>query len=358
MKPVVAIAALVVLGIAMMSNVAGNAPGATATDSLHRQPIVAEVELSPVADTVVARADYTAGSTYEVPPPQLDGAQPVVVAVYVEEGGSIEDGDLVASVGGRPMLALDGSIPMYRTIVPNDTGPDVEMLQRGLARTGYLAPDTVADGVFGRSTMSAVEKLYRTHGSEPIRGLSSDGRSSGPTVPRGEIAFIPGLPATVASVNARPGNTAAESVVAVLYADEELHFDTTPAIATALDTGLPVELSDPRTGFAAGSTIAAVGTAIDGVIRVQLFVPGELGEDDVGRNFKAIIHLNEATPVLNVPLGAILTGSDGTTFVYVLASDREYYRQPVAVERIDVGRAVIAAGLEPGQRVIIGWYEP
>ncbi len=359
MKHFLVIVALAAAVVALLSSIGDSTPSAAADAPLLRQPIVAEVELSPVTDTIVARADYTAGSTLAVPPPRLEGAQPVVVALLVEERGSIIEGALIASVGGRPLIALDGPIPMYRTILPSDTGPDVELIQLGLARLGYLPSDHEADGVFGASTMAAVEKMYRAAGFVPLQGFSRDGRRRGPTVPLGEIAFIPGLPATVATVSARPGETATESVVSVANAAPGLSIETTPDIASILQIGQPIDLSDSRTGFEGSSVVSGVGSVDDGLVRVQLEVPVGLGVDDVGRNFMAVIRLNDATPVLNVPLGAILTDSDGSTYVHVLDSEREFYRRPVRVERTDLGRAVIAPGaLESGELVIVGWYEP
>lgn len=357
MRAFLLIASLVAAGLALLSSFGDTALQAAAESPLLRQPIAAEVELSPITDTLVARADYTAGSTLKVPPPALEDAQPVVVAMHVEELGTIEDGGLIASIGGRPMFALDGPIPMYRSVLPYDTGADVEMLQRALLRTGYLPPEIAIDGVFGKSTMAAVERLYRAHASEPAKGYSRDGLKRGTVIPLGEIAFI-GLPASVAAINATTGETATDSVVEVAYANAELIFETTPDSAAALEKGQRVGLSDDRSGFAAPSVVTSIGDPKDGVVRVWLEPPESLQADDVGKNFKAIVHLNDAVPVLNVPLGAILTDSDGSTYVYVLASDHEYFRQPVAVERIDLGRAVIAEGsLGPGQLVIVGWYE-
>lgn len=359
MKLFLAVVALAVAGFVVLSGLGDGRPAATADTPLLRQPIVAEVEVTPIADTIVARADYTAGATIGVPPPQLEGARPVVVELFVEERGPIEEGAIIASVGGRPMFAFDGPIPMYRTIVPDDTGADVKLIQQALVQTGYLPKDTVADGVFGASTRGAIDKLYRSFGFDPLQGFSGDGRRRGSTIPLGEIAFIPGLPAIVATVTTSEGKTAAESVIAVAAAAAELSISATPDVAAVLEVGQPVELSDDRTGFAASSVVTGMGAGADGAVRVALEVPASLGADEVGRNFKAVVHLDDTAPVLNVPLGAVLTDSAGSTYVYVLSSETEYYRQPVGVERRDLGRAVVTEGdLEPGQLVIVGWYEP
>ena len=351
--------ALIAAGLALLASLGDGAPSAAADVALSRRPIVAETEMSPIADTLVARADFSAGSTFKVPPPRLESAKPVVVALHLAEREAIEEGDLLASVGGRPMFAFDGPIPMYRAVLPYDVGPDIEFIQHGLVRSGYLDPDTQPDGIYGKATMHAVEQLYRASGFEPINGCSNDGRYRGPVIPLGEIAFIPGLPASVAAISAERGETATESVLEVAYSNAQLSFETAPDNASALTQGQRVELSDNRTGFAATSAVQSIGEAKDGVVRVGLEVPDGLSPDDVGRNFKAIVHLNDAAAVLNVPLGAILTDSDGSTYVHVLATDHEYFRLPVAVKRVDLGRAVIAEGsLEPGQLVVVGWYEP
>ena len=44
---------------------------------------------------------------------------------------------MLIEVNGRPVLALQGDAPMYRTLRPGDTGDDVRQLELALARLGF-----------------------------------------------------------------------------------------------------------------------------------------------------------------------------------------------------------------------------
>lgn len=77
--------------------------------------------------------------------------------------GKIKAGAVVMEVNGRPVFALEGAVPMHRTIGPGAKGTDVKQLQKGLRRLGYRAPAT---GVFDAATVAAVTRWYAAKGYE------------------------------------------------------------------------------------------------------------------------------------------------------------------------------------------------
>lgn len=90
----------------------------------------------------------------------------IVTGVFVAVGQSIESGTVVAQVAGRPMIALLGQVPAYRTMAPGMTGDDVRGLQQTLIALHYLAEGNDT-GLFGELTQAAVEAFYRDRGYEP-----------------------------------------------------------------------------------------------------------------------------------------------------------------------------------------------
>jgi PT repeat./Putative peptidoglycan binding domain. len=75
--------------------------------------------------------------------------------------GRLAEGDVLMEVDGRPVFALEGTVPMHRTITPGAKGADVRQLQRALRRLGYRVR---ASGEFDRTTADAVRRWYAKKG--------------------------------------------------------------------------------------------------------------------------------------------------------------------------------------------------
>jgi hypothetical protein len=79
----------------------------------------------------------------------------------------IQEGDTLLEVTGRPVLVLQGELPMYRRMVIGTEGPDVAQLERALVRLGYDVGQV--DTVFHASTASAVELRERADPADEAR---------------------------------------------------------------------------------------------------------------------------------------------------------------------------------------------
>ncbi len=126
--------------------------------------ITVEVELVELATRLIVRGDIV----YDEPESLgLSGSlgpsveAPVVTRV-VEEGGTLGEGQLALEVAGRPVLFLQGEIPMYRDLRPGSSGVDVEQLELALARLGYYA-GTPNDS-WDSQTGTAIESWYADAG--------------------------------------------------------------------------------------------------------------------------------------------------------------------------------------------------
>lgn len=88
-----------------------------------------------------------------------EGAEQRVTKAPVS-GAEVKEGDVLMTVNGRPVLALQGTVPMYRAMGPGMSGDDVKQLQKALGRLGF-EPGGVT-GTFGQGTAAAVTGWY-TH---------------------------------------------------------------------------------------------------------------------------------------------------------------------------------------------------
>ncbi|NED91520.1 Tat pathway signal protein [Streptomyces sp. SID11233] len=88
-----------------------------------------------------------------------EGAEQRVTKAPVS-GAEVKEGDVLMTVNGRPVLALQGTVPMYRAMGSGMSGDDVKQLQKALGRLGF-EPGGVT-GTFGQGTAAAVTGWY-TH---------------------------------------------------------------------------------------------------------------------------------------------------------------------------------------------------
>ena len=78
------------------------------------------------------------------------------------KGAELAESAVTMEVSGRPVLVLQGDVPMYRDLRPGDTGADVRQLEEALARLGF-SPGKV-DGTYDVSTEAAVDAWYERMG--------------------------------------------------------------------------------------------------------------------------------------------------------------------------------------------------
>ncbi|GIJ60273.1 peptidoglycan-binding protein [Virgisporangium aurantiacum] len=153
----------------LIGSTAVKSPAQIAAETRPPDPSVltAPVERRVLTQTVTARGTVAASATVEVTPVAAaagTGAQ-VVTAVRVARGATVEPGDVLLEVSGRPLIALPGTVPAYRDLRPGAAGDDVRQLQEALRTLGHYAGGDRA-GRFGPATKAAVRKLYAAVGHE------------------------------------------------------------------------------------------------------------------------------------------------------------------------------------------------
>lgn len=123
--------------------------------------ITAAVERRVVVRALTGRATVAFTDLVEVTAPDEGGR---VTSTPLQEGDPVEEGSVLIEVGGRPVVALVGTTPMYRTLTIGLSGPDVGQFEAALQRLG-VSPGPV-DGVFDEATEAAVRQFYALFGSD------------------------------------------------------------------------------------------------------------------------------------------------------------------------------------------------
>lgn len=115
----------------------------------------------------------------------LNQATGIVTSLVWQAGDVADAGAVLYTVDLRPVVVAAGDVPAFRDLHSGARGDDVTQLQELLAATGHFAG--APDGVFGRSTERAVRAWQQD------LGLAADG-----VVRRGDVLFVPSLPARLA----------------------------------------------------------------------------------------------------------------------------------------------------------------
>lgn len=111
-------------------------------------------------------------------------------------GTILQNGDVIARVNEVPVVLLDGELPMYRTLRNGVEGQDVLQLEQALVDLGFDPDATVTiDEEFTSSTETMVESWQES------LGVSETGR-----VTVGQVVFVPGS-AQIRSHNASVGSS-------------------------------------------------------------------------------------------------------------------------------------------------------
>lgn len=122
--------------------------------------ITVPVENRVIANDVSLRADvlYDESVAVTIDTTDISGT-PVVTGQVPEVGTTIDAASVVLEVAGRPVIALPGELPAYRTLRVGVSGPDVVQLKQALAALG-INPGNVESDVYDAATVAAVDQLY------------------------------------------------------------------------------------------------------------------------------------------------------------------------------------------------------
>jgi peptidoglycan hydrolase-like protein with peptidoglycan-binding domain len=360
--------------------------------------LTAAVVRKVLSTSLVMRGSFSAGRQFTFAPRSVassaagpGGDTLIVTAVRTREGAAVRPGKVLLEVSERPVYALPGAFPAYRDLMPGQTGKDIASLRAGLARLGY--PSSDRPRYFGAGTEAAVTRFYRAIGypvpltpadakAGPAEGGPAEGGESAPSpsvstrprgpaarpkpmVPRSEVAFLPDLPARVADLPVRVGDTVPDRLITFTTGDLTLTAKLNPETAGLVKTGMKARIASETTGFDGSGTVASIGRkpspAGEGespYLPVRIAREKPWPRDLLGDDVRVTITTaSSGEAVLAVPEAAVTSSADGRTSVTVRESD---HRQRV----VEVTTGVSAGGmvevavphgqLSPGQRVVTG----
>ncbi len=165
-----AVVAAVAVGSAGVGWVAGQRIKSPAEVAAEAEPPPASLVTVPVEEValtsnVVIRGQIGFSESYQVQASAGADGVAIVTGLPVAEGDDLTEGQVIAEIAGRPMIALQGQLPVFRSLTPGLEGPDVQQLEEALIRLGY--DPGVVDQVYSTETEAAVAALYRDVGYRP-----------------------------------------------------------------------------------------------------------------------------------------------------------------------------------------------
>lgn len=136
-------------------------------------PITVPVESRALSNDVVMRGDATYEDPVDVKIETGDLGGPAVVTGQVPaEGTTVDAGQVILEIAGRPVILLAGDLPVYRTLRAGVSGPDVLQLKAALAALG-IDPGNATSDAYDAATAKAVAALYQRVGY-PTPGAGKD----------------------------------------------------------------------------------------------------------------------------------------------------------------------------------------
>lgn len=370
----------VVVGVAVTTGLAGWWAGSTVKSPAdaaaeHRPPpaslITVPVERRTLTSTVVAQGSvaYTGSAALNLTGvvATTGGAGTQLITKAPVAGSTLNSGDVLMEVSGRPVFVLPGPVPMYRALSTGAKGDDVKQLQKALTD---LKIGTVRGGVFDAVTGNAVKRWYERAGYQ-----AQD--TEGVTIASGEILFLPTLPVRLDSVTAKAGAPATGQVGTTTDPTVVVQGTLPGPDAGLVHSGLPVTLR-MADGTTLPASVAATGkdaapppaapppsgappppadTAAV-ALRLEARDPAALA-GYAGQAVKVDIEVGTTGgEVLVVPVAAVVTRADGKAQVRVQGADGAVRDVPVALGLATSGLVKVEpadpAALQAGDRVVVG----
>lgn len=284
----------------------------------------------PVATAEVVRATLTAteswggmlghGSPFTVKA-KGDGT----VTGVAEQGAEIGRGSQLYRLDERPVIALIGTVPMYRDLSQGATGADVKQLEANLAELGYDGFD--------------VDERYTWYTAQAVRQWQADiGAEKTGTVALSDVVFI-AQAGQANEITAEPGDTVTPGteVLDIASGDAIVSLDVDVSDRDLVDLGTGVTVRLPGGAEIAGTVTSAVVTedttegddatgeeapgAGDTITKVEVTLSEEVDESLFGSPVDVVVNVDERADVLAVPVTALLALSEGGFGVEVVNPD-------------------------------------
>jgi hypothetical protein len=270
-----------------------------------------------------------------------DAPKGIVSAVLVQRSQSVAEGDIIGTVQGSPVIALEGSLPAYRDLEPGATGPDVDQLHAALLR---LRLPCRCSSALTRVELHALRESILQRAAVSIDREAWKGR-----VPLGGIAWVRALPVTVDRVEWHVGRPAS-----AVFASTRLRLRTVSGREVPAESRLKVG-QRARVTDAGGdrwtTSVRRVEAATGGLRRFTLegSPPARIG----GHLHVDVRTLHRRGRALIVPASAVGSGADGTDHVVVLRGRQQDVVRVQVIGDLGGKLAVRGSSLRTAEEVVI-----
>ncbi len=298
---------------------------------------------APVTRSDLAESKVFAGKLDYGTPVAVRGAEHGTLTWLPRPGDVIERDQPLYALDERPVRAMHGTVPLWRTLEVGRQGQDVAQLNANLAALGY---DVAQDDVFGPRTRQAVRHWQRD------RGLAVTG-----AITAADIAFVDG-DVRVAAVVGQLGSPPSDDVLQVTGTTRVVTTTAPQGGADLLAVGTEVKVAingggDPVPGRV---TDVTPRTDPDGGETVQVTIDIEPGERTLPTAATAQVEATgqTASDVLSVPVAALIAGTAAGEYVVEVAQgDGTLTRVPVEVGLVADGRVAVTGELAEGDQVVV-----
>jgi hypothetical protein len=213
------------------------AEAAARAESPEASLITVAVEQRVLSADIIARGaiDYTDPISLETSGSTSETEARAIVTGVAAVGDELLEGAVSLEVAGRPVILLQGDLPVFRDLKPGATGLDVLQLEQSLVRQGFL---NKADETWDNRTGAAIQSLYAAVGYEAA--AVSDAEREALKAARESVRFASEALAdanrAIEDAGGATGSTLLEAEAAVASAQEALAIAKaarTAAIASA-----------------------------------------------------------------------------------------------------------------------------
>ncbi len=223
---------------------------------------------------------------------------------------AIHQGDVLYTVDGAPVVALDGALPAWRSLsTSSDDGTDIAQLEASLVALGYDPAHKVSvDNHFDSATRTMVKAWQRGLGIEQTG-----------TVPLGSVVFLP-TATTVSAVDQAVGDTVGDgdTVLTLAAPTQQVVVDVPAGDESKVVPGLAVQIGDVQ-----GTVTRLRSADQSGAVVVEALIAPvtPIGNATNGTAVKVTLTLQNDAGVLIAPAEALVSRLDGTYAVEVKAAD-------------------------------------
>jgi peptidoglycan hydrolase-like protein with peptidoglycan-binding domain len=285
-------------------------PCVTTTTSTAALPEDADAGGNGAAPTGAAQSGPSGSATAAVGSTASTARVTETITSIIAANTAIQQGDVLYTVEGAPVVALDGMLPAWRSLsTASDDGADIAQLESSLNALGYNVDQKVTvDNEFDSATKAMVKAWQQGLGVEATG-----------TVTLGSIVFLP-TSTTVSAVARAVGDAVSDgdTVLTVATPTQEVLVDVPAGAEAQVLPGLAVEIGDVQ------GTVSRLRSANrDGsVFVVAVITPtAAIANATNGSSVKVTLTLQNDAGVLIVPSEALVSRLDGSYAVQVQQPD-------------------------------------